>query len=249
MEKAGLIILFTAGGRRWQIWPGFDHNQVGIRVEREKSDFPTPPKRQEPPKDDGDNQQLDADLVPDCRQDDASLTPQIRLNINVNGNEKVIGESVDSQAGIKVITTTMQPEIAARTQAPPEDLPAIPSVATNTAHDLFFLPSNDATKRKIANLKCDENLKRTMQDFHELWPDVTYQAHQWREGAKTLWSSYQGDVALLRDASALARSVNKLPGYPGGIVWAVDQLKDKRRQKQAVESAGVNADGEHVYRV
>jgi len=42
MERVGLIERFTAGGRVWQVWPGFDHNQPYLRGEREASDFPDP---------------------------------------------------------------------------------------------------------------------------------------------------------------------------------------------------------------
>ena len=42
MERVGLIERFNAGGRIWQVWPGFDHNQPYLRGEREASDFPDP---------------------------------------------------------------------------------------------------------------------------------------------------------------------------------------------------------------
>ncbi len=43
MAKAGLIVLFEQGGRKWQYWPGFAENQVGLRITRERSEFPNPP--------------------------------------------------------------------------------------------------------------------------------------------------------------------------------------------------------------
>ena len=42
MERVGLIERFQAGGRVWQVWPGFEHNQPYLRGEREASDFPDP---------------------------------------------------------------------------------------------------------------------------------------------------------------------------------------------------------------
>lgn len=42
MERVGLIERFNAGGRIWQVWPGFAHNQPYLRGEREASDFPDP---------------------------------------------------------------------------------------------------------------------------------------------------------------------------------------------------------------
>lgn len=43
MEAARLIVRFDHGGEVWQYWPGFDHNQVGIRYDRESSEYPPPP--------------------------------------------------------------------------------------------------------------------------------------------------------------------------------------------------------------
>jgi len=43
MEAARLIVRFDCGGEAWQYWPGFDHNQVGIRFDRESSEYPPPP--------------------------------------------------------------------------------------------------------------------------------------------------------------------------------------------------------------
>lgn len=42
MEQAGLIVIFQAKGQRWQWWPGFIANQVGLRQDRETSDYPDP---------------------------------------------------------------------------------------------------------------------------------------------------------------------------------------------------------------
>ncbi len=43
MEYAGLIRLFESGGRWWQWWPGFTHNQPRLKAYRERSEFPAPP--------------------------------------------------------------------------------------------------------------------------------------------------------------------------------------------------------------
>lgn len=42
MECVGLIRRFDASGDAWQVWPGFHENQVGLRVDRETTDFPMP---------------------------------------------------------------------------------------------------------------------------------------------------------------------------------------------------------------
>lgn len=44
MSEIGLISLFaTSDGQRWQCWPGFSTNQIGLRAEREKTNYPMPP--------------------------------------------------------------------------------------------------------------------------------------------------------------------------------------------------------------
>lgn len=49
MEAHGLIVRFESNGETWQYWPGFEHNQIGIRWDRETTEFPIPPGW-EPPK-------------------------------------------------------------------------------------------------------------------------------------------------------------------------------------------------------
>jgi hypothetical protein len=63
MVSAGLILLFDAGGRRWQAWPGFKSHQVGLRDDRESTDFPAPP-------------QGDASTAPDEAVQDAGNLPE-----------------------------------------------------------------------------------------------------------------------------------------------------------------------------
>lgn len=41
---AGLVVFFEAKGDTWQHWPGFMDNQVGLRADRETTDFPQPPE-------------------------------------------------------------------------------------------------------------------------------------------------------------------------------------------------------------
>ncbi len=79
MQDAGLIVLFEAKGDVWQYWPGFAANQVGLRTEREVTDFPLPPAdpTEAPPRDDG-------NLPEPCRND-AGTNP---ANIPQKGIER-----------------------------------------------------------------------------------------------------------------------------------------------------------------
>lgn len=38
-----LMVRFEAAGQQWQWWPGFESEQVGLRADRETTDFPEPP--------------------------------------------------------------------------------------------------------------------------------------------------------------------------------------------------------------
>lgn len=55
LEDGGLILRFESNGDTWQYWPGFAHNQVGLRTDRENPQFPTPPATENDQLDDGEN--------------------------------------------------------------------------------------------------------------------------------------------------------------------------------------------------
>jgi hypothetical protein len=79
MEEAELIVRFQARRERWLWWPSFADNQVGLRADRESSDFPPPPEQ-------GDGQEQDdspdnAGYLPDtCRKDDGNHPAQVKLS-------------------------------------------------------------------------------------------------------------------------------------------------------------------------
>ncbi len=47
MQEAGLIVVFITNGDAWQYWPGFTHNQIGLRDDRETTTYPPPPDTSE----------------------------------------------------------------------------------------------------------------------------------------------------------------------------------------------------------
>ena len=69
MARVGLIVLFESGGEMWQYWPGFEHNQPGLRRERERSQYPMPPTC---------GQSAD-NLPPTCGQDVAEMSAEVKL--------------------------------------------------------------------------------------------------------------------------------------------------------------------------
>jgi hypothetical protein len=72
MEKAELIVRFVARGERWQWWPAFEENQIGMRPDRESTTFPLPPTMEEEPPE----VQTDAVPAPDADSDDAGKMPE-----------------------------------------------------------------------------------------------------------------------------------------------------------------------------
>ncbi len=71
MEEQGLIVRFEASNDVWQWWPGFERNQVGLRADREKPDYPAPPSIECPndyAQDEGG--QGDGEARDDARQED-----------------------------------------------------------------------------------------------------------------------------------------------------------------------------------
>lgn len=79
MARVGLIVLFESGGEMWQYWPGFEHNQPGLRRERERSQYPMPPTC---------GQSAD-NLPPTCGQDVAEMSAEDNLT-ELNRIEKKV---------------------------------------------------------------------------------------------------------------------------------------------------------------
>jgi hypothetical protein len=72
MQDAGLIVLFDANGDRWQYWPGFTHNQVGLRPEKEAQSYYA-----DPPVDDTEpGQSEDEQKTETGRTEDGNVTPE-----------------------------------------------------------------------------------------------------------------------------------------------------------------------------
>lgn len=85
METAGLIQRFTAAGLLWQWWPGFVGEQVGLRQDRETTNYPPPPGTTPPP---GGN---DAGKNPATRRKKSGKNPRplrrkVKVKVNINNN-------------------------------------------------------------------------------------------------------------------------------------------------------------------
>jgi len=83
METAGLIVRFEAKNDCWQWWPGFANNQVGLRADRETTDFPPPPS--ETPELANDTS---GNLPDDCRKDAGKKPAEEKLSEEKLSEEK-----------------------------------------------------------------------------------------------------------------------------------------------------------------
>jgi len=79
MQHTGLIVLFKAKGEWWQHWPGFATNQVGLRADRETSEYPQPPPHNAGtmPESRGEHA---GKLPDDCRKESASMSAEGKLS-------------------------------------------------------------------------------------------------------------------------------------------------------------------------
>lgn len=90
MQEAGLILLFEVHGQLWQSWPGFAHNQIGLRAERESTEYPPPPGEAETasPPEGNESPQDDGNLPDDSRKDAAEKPAEGEDEVEVKLREK-----------------------------------------------------------------------------------------------------------------------------------------------------------------
>lgn len=79
IERVGLIRRFTASGRMWQVWPGFEHNQPYLRRDKERTDFPTPPT----------NGPTDSDKIPTVSRQIPTADGEKQAQLEVEVEEEI----------------------------------------------------------------------------------------------------------------------------------------------------------------
>ena len=122
MQEAGLIEVFEVRGELWQSWPGFAHNQIGLRAERERTEYPPPPGWSEPeaPPEDSESPQDGGKLQDDSPQDAAKKPAE--------GEGKV---------KVKLSTKEDCAASAAKPSAPPPEPPPKQSKPPTPAQEMF----------------------------------------------------------------------------------------------------------------
>jgi len=123
-----LIVVFEARGDTWQYWPRFAANQVGLRADRETSDFPQPPAEYHdqdetpPPDDEQDDGELlqDAGCLPESGGiNDGKLPAEEKLREDKSSKEKDQEGANAPGDSLPPMPTTFQ-EWQARVKDPPE---------------------------------------------------------------------------------------------------------------------------------
>lgn len=96
MERVGLMRRFESAGRRWQVWPGFAHNQPNLRGERERTDYPPPPTARENP--------ATASQLPDIN---GQKTIEVQVEVEVEPKQKEnAGKPARRPAGFASVHTS-----------------------------------------------------------------------------------------------------------------------------------------------
>jgi len=124
MVKVGLVILFEAKEQRWQCWPEFAANQVGLRAEREKTDFPEPPDYSPTP---ADSPPDDGEEAASGRQDDGEKTAEGEVKLS----ELKLSE-IETPSAASAPSPTPKPK--AKTSKPKTKTPEAVRVFRENAH-------------------------------------------------------------------------------------------------------------------
>lgn len=86
MAAVGVIRRFESDGRQWMFWPGFAHNQKGLKAEREATEFPPPP----------DSVQQLPELVQQLPDNIPQHPPQVQLQLQQELEVQLQQQSEDS---------------------------------------------------------------------------------------------------------------------------------------------------------
>jgi hypothetical protein len=139
MHEAGLIQIFESDGRYWQSWPGFADNQVGLRSERENTEYPEPPE-------------VGGNLPDNFRQTSGKLPPISPQKVNLNLNKKIKGKGKGNDGAFAPRTQTSQSPISS-TDSKADTFEAVtttPAIVTFNAEAKAETPTLETPKKKTA---------------------------------------------------------------------------------------------------
>jgi hypothetical protein len=120
--EVGLIVRFEANGDLWQYWPGFAHNQVGLRTDRESPQFPAPPERyNDYGKDTGECPQDDGEMPEDCRRDAGEMPAEETGSEEKRNSAPSAAETPEltGEAALDAVFGERQPQAPTKARTPP----------------------------------------------------------------------------------------------------------------------------------
>ena len=156
LESSGLMWRYKAKGDTWQVWPGFLEEQIGIRIDRESPEFPSPPDAKP---------QTAGELPEDCRNNDGNYTAEEKLSEVKLSKENIHGDEKTSPSETEKPKRKPSPQNQTRKDLEQHfsELTGLPVPKTNTqkqrasAGTLWWGPI-----REMAEL-CEWNRERSMQ--------------------------------------------------------------------------------------
>jgi hypothetical protein len=192
MQHAGLIVLFESGGRMWQHWAGFNHNQVGLRDNRETTDFATPPAKEtdESPKG-------DAGEPPTSRQDDGNLPASIRqtageMSAEKNRSELNVSKEGDADAP-PAVTYEAKDEDNMTTTPPPTRIDPV-------GHAFDWMTKNDKSVTALRSAAKSETALDASLEFYRVSGIKVLSAKSRLAGGAALYEACSGRLDLIEKA-------------------------------------------------
>lgn len=146
LSNAGLIEIFEANGDVWQCWPGFVHNQVGLRADRETTEYPPPPGMDEAQED------TPRGEMPEASRNDADELPaEEKEKLKLNSSEEE--DNITPSACADAQPASPQPEKPLK--KPPKEKPAPLTDGARAFLCLFSAKrfANAAQKKAVLDLE------------------------------------------------------------------------------------------------
>jgi len=208
MEQVGLIVRFQAGGRTWQAWPGFAHNQTYLRKDLENTPFPAPPNTSETPKD-------------ELRKSSVDGYGNIPPN-RIEGNGIETNARASGAAG-RTPQEVTHPILGFAQIAAKED--AVPF--SEKALDQFQTMMGRKDKVWSERMKATEAVKDVAVSVSQALGIVPTKSQLpfWAKGAAELYEVLAGNPALIATAVAEMRGKGLAMSSPKSLVTTVQRLR------------------------
>lgn len=211
MERVGIIRRFEAGGRVWQVWPGFAHNQPNLRGERERTEYPAPP------------------TVPDTARENPAVARQLPDVRGENPAEVQVQIEVEQNLSTNVIGAAAPPHASGRSS---RKVSGFAVVHTEHADERVSAYLSILGQKQITDSNVEAILSRVSLETLAVWRDVlTIWAIGGDRGPYNatnfagLFERYDAEVNSRR-----VKSMTPAPAYQNGNKHAMPDIIDGARE-------------------